>query len=133
MWTYNKTDELYHHGILGMRWGVRRYQTKDGSLTSLGKRHQKQQGWSKDAKYAAKLKKKKMSEMSNEELKKYNERRNLESNYKRLNPSKAAKITKGTLAVIGTAATISSLADMGPKYKKIFDGGKNIVNKIVRK
>lgn len=30
-------DELYHHGILGMRWGVRRYQNKDGSLTSAGK------------------------------------------------------------------------------------------------
>lgn len=28
---------LYHHGILGQRWGVRRYQNKDGSLTSAGK------------------------------------------------------------------------------------------------
>jgi hypothetical protein len=30
---------LAHHGILGMRWGVRRYQNKDGSLTSRGKQH----------------------------------------------------------------------------------------------
>lgn len=31
---------LYHHGVKGMRWGIRRYQRKDGSRTSLGKRHQ---------------------------------------------------------------------------------------------
>ena len=29
--------ELYHHGIKGQRWGVRRFQNKDGSLTSKGK------------------------------------------------------------------------------------------------
>lgn len=32
-------EELYHHGIKGQRWGVRRYQYADGSLTSLGQRH----------------------------------------------------------------------------------------------
>lgn len=31
-------NELQHHGILGMKWGVRRYQNEDGSLTKAGKR-----------------------------------------------------------------------------------------------
>lgn len=31
------TNELYHHGIKGQRWGVRRYQNDDGSLTSAGR------------------------------------------------------------------------------------------------
>ena len=37
MWQYTYSDELYHYGVLGMNWRVRRYQKKDGSLTSVGK------------------------------------------------------------------------------------------------
>ena len=40
MYEYNMTypNELYHYGVKGMKWGVRRYQNADGSLTSAGKK-----------------------------------------------------------------------------------------------
>lgn len=43
-------SELYHHGILGMHWGIRRYQNEDGSLTSAGRRRLER----KDTKWAKK-------------------------------------------------------------------------------
>lgn len=38
---YYNYNELYHHGVKGMKWGVRRYQRKDGSLTPAGKKRQR--------------------------------------------------------------------------------------------
>lgn len=38
MWAYNNSPSLEHHGIKGQRWGVRRYQNADGSLTAVGKK-----------------------------------------------------------------------------------------------
>ena len=53
-------NELYHHGIKGQRWGVRRFQNEDGTLTAEGKRRydiEVQKNVLKDAKRAYKLEK----------------------------------------------------------------------------
>ena len=76
-WTAIKNDDdhLKHHGILGMKWGVRRFQNSDGSLTAAGKKHRTQEENSS---------KKSVSNMSDNELRNAISRKQLESQYESL-------------------------------------------------
>ena len=51
MSTYNY--ELYHHGVKGMKWGIRRFQKKNGSLTPAGKRRYSDDVYDKKNAYKA--------------------------------------------------------------------------------
>ena len=98
MYEYNY---LMHWGIKGMKWGLRRYQNPDGTLTEAGKiRYERQQAQAADRErrkteqYKAKAAKKeneerygggkKISEMTDDELNAYIKRLQLEQNYKKL-------------------------------------------------
>ena len=50
MWNYVYTDELYHWGVKGQKWGVRRYQNADGTLTAAGKLRESKQKYKEERK-----------------------------------------------------------------------------------
>lgn len=109
--------ELFHYGIKGMRWGVRRKEGPDGTVGSRhGTKPKEKAEASEDSKKVAKLKKRSVKSLSNQELKELNKRLDLEQNYKRLTtkPStlkKGMQYTQTGLTVVGLATAAYKLKD----------------------
>lgn len=87
-------QELLHWGIKGMKWGVRRYQNKDGSLTPEGRKRYNEGSDGSSSKGEKKAdtgsRKKSVKEMSDEELMKAINRARLEDTYKSLRPEEVS-------------------------------------------
>lgn len=131
MWKYNYTNELYHYGVLGMKWGVRRNRPKAKSLLSR-KKKEKVDKRSEDSKNVAQIRKKKVNQMSNQELKEVNKRLELETRYTELSNK---KITGQRLvqAFIATGMTIGTIEIAAKNYKKVGDLlVKKLGNRVVK-
>lgn len=101
--------ELYHHGIKGMKWGVRRYQNKDGSLTPAGKKRQAKLEYDAEVKAAKAKYKSANSEASASD------------------PDRNAKIAKRVAAAVVMTAAVGAAAAL---YAKNPQAVNAVVSKI---
>ena len=144
---------LEHHGIKGMRWGIRRYQNKDGSLTPAGKRRLIQIESERDTLLGVKkksdsttdstpvVKKKTAREMSDKELQDKIERYRLESAYiefeKKLSKEYEEPVSAGKRFVkyVGDKIVIPAATDAAKNFlgKYLASKGDTLLSELNKK
>lgn len=112
--------ELYHHGTKGMKWGIRRYQNKDGSLTPAGrKRYASEAAKLKDREKVIKTKERTNAKIAKLESKKAE----LDAREKALTSPKASAKTSSN----------SKPAESTPKQKSIKDMSDDELRTVVNR
>ena len=116
-------NELYHFGIKGMRWGVRRYQNPDGSLTNAGKKRlskghtSNEENDSSNKPSTKSSSTKTVKDMSDDELRQAINRLQLEQQYKNLSPKNVSKGKKFVDTVTNDVLKPAAI-DMGKQVAK---------------
>lgn len=122
-------NQLYHHGVKGMRWGIRRYQNPDGTLTAAGKKRQERLERDKPHEdYERAHSKKSVSQMSNKELRERNNRLQMERQYADLTKktSTGKKVVTAFIATAGTLAAVGTAIDQYKKFAQRSDVQKSL-------
>ena len=122
---------IAHHGIIGMKWGVRRYQNKDGTLTNAGKMRYSTDGDTGSPSPNSGTGKKtdtsskSVSEMSDEELRARLNRINMEDQYNaamaKRNPQKNQRVNKLVNDLAEQAVRNFAQKGIEKLVKKVFD------------
>lgn len=106
---YKEALELHHYGILGMKWGRRKGKSKDTLRRKVASA-------SEEAKKTSKIRKKKIYEMTNDELSYVTRRMSLEQNYKTLKKAKKStgrRMMEKTLEEQGKKVLVAGMTVAG--------------------
>ena len=111
--------ELYHWGIKGMKWGKRRYQNKDGSLTAAGR---ERYGDDRHEDYK-RARAKPLSSMSDQELRTALNRMQMEQQYKNFTTPKEASGQKWVKSLLSESSKDIAKSYITKYGKKLIDAG----------
>lgn len=126
-------NELYHYGVLGMKWGVRRYQKKNGSLTPAGKKRRKMGDDNVHEDYKKAHNSKNVKSMSDAELRNRLNRLQMERQYSQLSPSKVNKGKQYFNTALKVGTTVATITTTGLTIYNNADKIMGIVNKVIKK
>ena len=126
-----RLDYIAHHGILGQKWGIRRYQNQDGSLTESGKKHYHPDYSEKQRRRDYAIYGRRGMERINKEMKRGNSIQGAR-HYEAARSQRKRMIATGASVVAGLGASaFGVMYSMSPEFRNTVNNGAKAAGRYV--